>query len=635
VGDTVTVEITTDDLTGLDVFSYELTITWPSNRASCVEASIAGTLTEPWGSVAFNPQPGSVMLAAAGSVALSGGGTLINLRFVLGPNTGNATLTFVECIFNEGSPTASLTNGSLNISAPPSISISPNSGEITVGDSLGFSTSGGTPPYTYGTTDPAVADFAGTDYLKGISPGSVYAFVEDGGGLYDITTDPILIRAFKLLAGGGAGMPGDTVIVPMTITDPTAYGIQSAEFAVTYNEGRLTALGTIDTGTIVEVAGWMGSLCSISSGRIDISMAGANSLSGPGVLVYIQFVIDPITYNTAAALMPADGLFNEVFPPLHEAGTITITAFPSIAVSPNSDVIVIGDKLQFSVGGSPTPPLAWGVTNPTVAEIDETGELTALAHGSTRVFVTDDIGSTDTTDVFSICDLYVVAPDTTVPSVLPYSVPISPDRNVAGMGIYGYEMTLAFQETIVEFVGATTVGTATESWGVPIVNATVPGQVIIVHAGATSLSGSLPLIKVNFQGIPGTGGSTSYLNITNILFNEGNPCALVQNGSILSAIDNNILIPRMHLEQNFPNPFNPSTTIRYQLAEKGKATVRVYSPSGSLVRTLVDRFHEVAGCHEVRWDGRNDRGGKVASGVYLYRLDSNGCYRVKKMVLIK
>lgn len=88
------------------------------------------------------------------------------------------------------------------------------------------------------------------------------------------------------------------------------------------------------------------------------------------------------------------------------------------------------------------------------------------------------------------------------------------------------------------------------------------------------------------------------------------------------------------LDANMPNPFNPSTTIRYQIGESGNASIRIYDVSGALVRTLVDRTHNV-GDHEARWDGRDQNGKAVASGVYFYRLETNRFAQTRRMVLLK
>jgi hypothetical protein len=88
------------------------------------------------------------------------------------------------------------------------------------------------------------------------------------------------------------------------------------------------------------------------------------------------------------------------------------------------------------------------------------------------------------------------------------------------------------------------------------------------------------------------------------------------------------------LHPNYPNPFNPSTTIRFETASRGRALLRVYDVRGALVRTLLDDTRD-AGAGSVTWDGRDDEGRFVSSGVYLYRLTAGGESRTRKMVLLK
>jgi hypothetical protein len=88
------------------------------------------------------------------------------------------------------------------------------------------------------------------------------------------------------------------------------------------------------------------------------------------------------------------------------------------------------------------------------------------------------------------------------------------------------------------------------------------------------------------------------------------------------------------LHANHPNPFNPTTTIRYELAAAGNVRLRVFDAAGRLVRTLVDTS-EGAGAHDVTFDGRDDNGRPVASGVYFYRLDAGTTTQTRKMVLLK
>ncbi len=83
-----------------------------------------------------------------------------------------------------------------------------------------------------------------------------------------------------------------------------------------------------------------------------------------------------------------------------------------------------------------------------------------------------------------------------------------------------------------------------------------------------------------------------------------------------------------------PNPFNACATIQFTIEKGGIAEITVYDVSGRRVRTLVNSFVP-AGVHEVIWDGRNDSGGRVASGLYLYRLRTGGVVETRKMVLLR
>jgi hypothetical protein len=89
------------------------------------------------------------------------------------------------------------------------------------------------------------------------------------------------------------------------------------------------------------------------------------------------------------------------------------------------------------------------------------------------------------------------------------------------------------------------------------------------------------------------------------------------------------------LHQNVPNPFNPTTTIRFDVPPAGgRVKLQIFDVTGRLVRTLVDRL-ETGGSQSVRWDGRNDRGRRVVSGLYLYRLEAPGYTKTRKLVLLK
>jgi len=88
------------------------------------------------------------------------------------------------------------------------------------------------------------------------------------------------------------------------------------------------------------------------------------------------------------------------------------------------------------------------------------------------------------------------------------------------------------------------------------------------------------------------------------------------------------------LLQNNPNPFNPSTSITILLPHSAHATLKVYNLTGQEVATLCDGQMS-AGVHTVEWNGRDNSGREVSTGVYLYRLQADDFVAVKKMMLLK
>ncbi len=98
---------------------------------------------------------------------------------------------------------------------------------------------------------------------------------------------------------------------------------------------------------------------------------------------------------------------------------------------------------------------------------------------------------------------------------------------------------------------------------------------------------------------------------------------------------NNHIIPEKYeLKDNFPNPFNPATTIEYRLPETERVVLDIYNIKGQLVRTLVNQTQN-SGSHRVKWDGKDTFGNLVASGVYIYTIRTKNFTKAKKMVLLK
>ena len=100
-------------------------------------------------------------------------------------------------------------------------------------------------------------------------------------------------------------------------------------------------------------------------------------------------------------------------------------------------------------------------------------------------------------------------------------------------------------------------------------------------------------------------------------------------------LDNDIVNPiEFSLSDNYPNPFNPSTTIEFSVAEPSFVNLSVFDASGRLVKTLVSES-KAADSYSVSWDGTNDSGVSVSAGMYLYKVDAGSFVETKKMLLVK
>jgi len=113
----------------------------------------------------------------------------------------------------------------------------------------------------------------------------------------------------------------------------------------------------------------------------------------------------------------------------------------------------------------------------------------------------------------------------------------------------------------------------------------------------------------------------------NVVFNNGITAANGQE-SATSLPEN------FRVSQNYPNPFNAQTVIRYQVPQPGTIRITIYNLKGQHIKTVVERAHQT-GQFQTIWNGKNSAGKSVPSGVYFYKLETNGFSEAKKMLLLE
>jgi len=131
-----------------------------------------------------------------------------------------------------------------------------------------------------------------------------------------------------------------------------------------------------------------------------------------------------------------------------------------------------------------------------------------------------------------------------------------------------------------------------------------------------------------------SGGITYYYYVTAVFTNGESIPSNIEFATPVTDIDEVAMPIITKLSGNYPNPFNPETTIRYSLHKESRVTISIYSIKGQLVRKLVDGKYS-AGSHKVVWNGKDELGRSTGSGVYFYRMSTGDYSAVKKMLLLK
>ncbi|MFC1562574.1 YCF48-related protein [candidate division KSB1 bacterium] len=146
------------------------------------------------------------------------------------------------------------------------------------------------------------------------------------------------------------------------------------------------------------------------------------------------------------------------------------------------------------------------------------------------------------------------------------------------------------------------------------------GLLSVAMAGGKSLNERAGLISLKFEN---KGDSEGDVQVVSAMLNESNV-------ETIAASPPN----KFSLSQNFPNPFNPETEIRYQIPENTKVVLKIYNILGQEVRTLVDEVKS-PGSYNIKWNGKNNYGVTVSTGVYLYRIQAGDFVSTKKLVFLK
>ena len=522
-------------LTGLNVISYQLDIQFNSTYLEFDSVITTGSMTQTWAYTEGNvPSAGRLLVAGSGATALSDTGRLVFLRFkakIPVSNVGAGISFYTGTTFlNEGEIALSLINATITVNVPPFITASPNTALLTRGDTQQFSVSGATGPVTWSTTDPGKATISGTGLLAATNPGFVRVVCTDSLGITD-TTGLVEIRGMKLSVRDTSVYQGQFLNLPILTTDVTGLGITSGQLTVTFNQNLWTATDVIVTGTILASAS---PEFASAPGHVSVSFAGISAISGSGTLIIIRLKATGATYG-GSTIGFQDLVFNENLPANTVNGYATVLQLATINVSPGgTQQLVKGDSLQFNASGG-TEPYTWAVSDSSKATISSTGKLKVLRGGSVNVNAKDSNGAFGVSGTVNLYDFRVTVPSfsqlVVTASDTAVEFPIVVTANDTGFLAFQFKLTYGTGYHL-KLDSVITNGTLSAGW--TVAPGYSSGSVQIAAATTNAVTSSGTLINFRFVVPDSTPRpSTTYINLTNVLFNEGAPIPLIENGWLL------------------------------------------------------------------------------------------------------
>jgi len=378
-------------------------------------------------------------------------------------------------------------------------------------------------------------------------------------------------------------------------------------------------------------------ICDGGSVQIGGSPTGSGGNGGPYTFSWSPTtgLDDPTLANptaSPAATTMYTVMVTETSTGLTDMDAMTVTANPNIVADAGPDVtLVIGGSTAIgsaptAAGGTPPFTFSWlpttGLNDPTLANpIAMPTDTTTYT-----VTVTDAIGCTATDSM--IVNVLPLVSVTLTPTSPPVTIP-------AAGGTFQYVLTVT---------NNTASPQTFDRWNmITLPNGEDVGPTVGPING--TLGSGQSITQTEPQNVPGAPAPGMYTYTFNIgtfpsvidasdSFTFTKLAETDDWGDAVTAEKTAAVPEEFVLQQNYPNPFNPSTTITFGVPEASEVRLAIYNLGGQLIQILHSGFI-AAGQHSVVWDGNDFRGAKVASGVYVYRLESKEFVLSKKLVFMK
>lgn len=295
--------------------------------------------------------------------------------------------------------------------------------------------------------------------------------------------------------------------------------------------------------------------------------------------------------------------------------------------------VYLSDIYTHEIESVPGPPVRVDVSCPLVGDVSGNGTISAYdaalilqyTVGLITEFPVNKVGAPDYE--INPRNYTVWIPEQSAKSGEMIDIPIAIDD---ASGLLAGGISVKYDPTILKAVDVTAFPLLSGSYWQA--NVQLEGEVRVAFAGTAPLQGKGKLLNIKFEVLSESDGKTSpiifsYLNLSNSL------TITRRNGSVT------VIAPKFALLQNFPNPFNPETWLPYQLAMDADVVINIHNMRGQLIRSIFVGW-QTAGSYVTKdraiyWDGRDNLGERVSSGIYFYMLQAGNFKATRRMLMVK
>ncbi|NQT96602.1 MAG: T9SS type A sorting domain-containing protein, partial [Candidatus Marinimicrobia bacterium] len=434
----------------------------------------------------------------------------------------------------------------------------------------------------------------------------------------------------EMTVGLAEGFSGDTLLIPFELTLPMDSSISSLEISVDYDTNRIQLLDLETADCLTGVAGW-NIQHNLADNALLISGAGSEDITGTGILFWLEFVISDSDLAGFVPIMITSVQFNENnwLINLHQGG-INVLAQILGDVSLDGAVHAYDASLilKYLVGYidlSEHQLINANVSmDTTVSALDATIILQYIVNliDSLPPPVTADYYATGLINMF----------DSAISSGAAIAIPF---HLSGGSNILAIESEFSYNPDHLVFNDISWVAlnqdfmieTKADSG---IIKSSAAGS---LPDGQSGLMGFLEFtVKDDFN------ESQTIISLSSLRWNEeiqqADVCSSVLTNILYVPDDGNNIPVKFALHENYPNPFNPTTVMRYDIPAQTHITLTIFDLLGRQIAVPVNREVE-PGYYSVSWNGRDNKGKLVAAGMYLYTIRAENFVQTRKMILLK